>query len=153
MPVEICKQELRTSKCFSWVCVCVSVYLSVCLPLQGISPYSYIAVMIEIVASSIYTIWRREGQGTNCGDGFSIPLGCALIRDRGVETELRVVGVRILCSKIRELCYALMLTLFPYYAPQVAHYAHTILLKETCNSDTISRKNTNTRTEDKSSLP
>ena len=40
-----------------------------------------------------------------------------------------------------------------HYAPQVAHYAHTILLKETCNSDTISRKNTNTRTEDKSSLP
>ena len=27
-------------------------------------------------------IWRREGQGTDCGDGFSLPRRCALIRDR-----------------------------------------------------------------------
>ena len=33
------------------------------------------------------------------------------------------LGVRILCSEIMELCYALMLTLFPYYAPQTDHYA------------------------------
>ena len=48
------------------------------------------------------------------------------------------VGVRILCSKIRELCYALMLTLYPYYAPQnrplcsissplCSHYSFVIL--------------------------
>ena len=62
------------------------------------------------------------------------------------------LGVRILCSKIRELCYALMLILFPYYAPQnrslcsisrplCSHYS----FKNTCNSDKISRKNTNKR--------
>ena len=33
------------------------------------------------------------------------------------------VGVRILCSKIRELCYALMLTIYANYAPQISHYA------------------------------
>ena len=42
------------------------------------------------------------------------------------------VGVRILCSKIRELCYALMLTIYANYAPQISHYApekkYTIML-------------------------
>ena len=42
------------------------------------------------------------------------------------------LGVRILCSKIRELCYALMLTIYANYAPQISHYApekkYTIML-------------------------
>ena len=33
------------------------------------------------------------------------------------------IGVRILCSKIRELCYALMLTLFPIMLHKTDHYA------------------------------
>ena len=36
------------------------------------------------------------------------------------------LGVRILCSKIRELCYALMLTIYANYAPQISHYAPEI---------------------------
>ena len=32
------------------------------------------------------------------------------------NTNILSIGVRILCSKIRELCYALTLTLFPYYS-------------------------------------
>ena len=36
------------------------------------------------------------------------------------------LGVRILCSKIRELCYALMLTIHANYAPQISHYAPKI---------------------------
>ena len=27
---------------------------------------------------------KREGQGTDCGDGFSLPLRCVLIRDRAL---------------------------------------------------------------------
>ena len=34
--------------------------------------------------------------------------------------------MRILCSKISELCYALMLTIYANYAPQVSHYAPEI---------------------------
>ena len=34
-----------------------------------------------------------------------------------------VLGVRILCSKISELCYALMLTIYANYAPEICHYA------------------------------
>ena len=37
-----------------------------------------------------------------------------------------IVGVRILCSKISELCYALMLTIYANYAPQISHYAPEI---------------------------
>ena len=37
-----------------------------------------------------------------------------------------IVGVRILCSKIRELHYALMLTIYANYAPQISHYAPEI---------------------------
>ena len=33
------------------------------------------------------------------------------------------LGVRILCSKIIELCYALMLTIYANYAPQISHYS------------------------------
>ena len=33
------------------------------------------------------------------------------------------LGVRILRSKISELCYALMLTIYANYAPQICHYA------------------------------
>ena len=36
------------------------------------------------------------------------------------------IGVRILCSKISELCYALMLTIYANYAPQISHYAPEI---------------------------
>ena len=37
--------------------------------------------------------------------------------------EIGLLGVRILCSKIRELCYALMLTIYANCAPQISHYA------------------------------
>ena len=51
----------------------------------------------------------------------------AILRKKGVCVSVCkgvcVLGVRILCSKIMELCYALMLTLYPYYAPQTDHYA------------------------------
>ena len=39
------------------------------------------------------------------------------------------LGVRILCSKIRELCYALMLTIYANYAPQISHYTIMLLSK------------------------
>ena len=34
-----------------------------------------------------------------------------------------MLGVRILCSKIRELFYALMFTIYANYAPEIYHYA------------------------------
>ena len=37
-----------------------------------------------------------------------------------------MLGVRILWSKIRELCYALMLTIYANYAPEICHYAPQI---------------------------
>ena len=39
-----------------------------------------------------------------------------------------LLGVRILCFKISELCYDLMLTIYANYAPQISHYA-----PETCH--------------------
>ena len=69
---------------------------------------------------------------------------------------LNAIGVRILCSKIRELCYALMLTLYHYYAPQnstlcsiSSPLCHIILLKNRHNNII---KKTNTSTEDEVSL-
>ena len=41
-------------------------------------------------------------------------------------TQTNKIGVRILCSKIRELCYALMLTIYANYTPQISHYAQEI---------------------------
>ena len=45
---------------------------------------------------------------------------------RHVKQICTTVGVRILCSKIRELCYVLMLTISANYAPQISHYAPEI---------------------------
>ena len=39
------------------------------------------------------------------------------------SSKVSMLGVRILCSKIRELFYALMFTIYANYAPEIYHYA------------------------------
>ena len=48
------------------------------------------------------------------------------------------IGVRILCSKISELCYALILTIYANYAPEICHYAsklNNIFKSQTTGND------------------
>ena len=61
--------------------------------------------------------------------GFQYLSICSIKRDLVSKVNCRVlcmIGVRILCSKIRELCYALMLTNYANYAPEICHYASNI---------------------------
>ena len=52
---------------------------------------------------------------------------CTISKMKGEAIILYLqLGVRILCSKISELCYALMLTIYANYAPQISHYAPEI---------------------------
>ena len=41
-------------------------------------------------------IRRREGQGTDCRDGFSLPLRCALIRD-SAQWSIKELGHSLEC--------------------------------------------------------
>ena len=56
----------------AWVCVNV-------LALSG----GRVGTFLGVCYDRHYTLptARREGQGTDCGDGFSLLLGCELIRD------------------------------------------------------------------------
>ena len=61
--------------------------------------------------------------------GFQYLSICSIKRDLVSKVNCRIlcmIGMRILCSKIRELCYALMLTNYANYAPQISHYASNI---------------------------
>ena len=72
------------------MCVCPSVCLSKDFLRTRSSYNRHIASSINLAAARI---WRREGQVTDCGGGFTLQLGCALIRDRPVQICKQVTSI------------------------------------------------------------